>query len=89
MFYVPQLHEVAPDSIFIFPLLWYCQRKQSQQVARWAQATEGRAGPRMAHGGRGGAEGTRIAGADGQGHSGQRGAKKGQRTQGMGGGIRG
>lgn len=89
MSYVPQLHEITPDFVFIFWLLCYCQTKQRPQVARWTQATEGRAGRRMERGERGGAEGAGRAGTEGRGHSGQRGAKGGQRSRGLRGGISG
>ena len=89
MSYVPHLHQITPQRKMIFPLLCYCLGKKRPQVARCAKVTEGRAGPRMARGRRCGADSTRGADAGDQGHRGQRGAKEGQRTQGIGGGIDG
>jgi len=62
MSYVAQLHQITPEIEMIFPLLWYCQRKQWAWVARWEKVTEGRAGPRMAHGWRCVTECPRVAG---------------------------
>ena len=82
------LHQITPDQEMIFPLLCYCQSKQSQQVARWAIDILGIAFGISPYGMRLWAEGMRRAGAQGRGHRGQRGAKEGQRTRGMGGAIR-
>ena len=83
MSYVPHLHQITPENEMIFRLLWCCQREKGLQVARWAIDFLGIAFGILPYNRRLGAEGMRIAGTKGQGHSGQCGAKEGQRTRGL------